>query len=317
MTMAFSTLMNPWRGAEREEKGTIMKTDIFIRLISDIYKKEEIERDVARSFQMFRDFAKRFSRFETESELSLFNNSQGGEVTSELFFLLKECVRFFTETAGIFDPSILPVLEKIGYGSNALRESATGTEKPTIAQLIFDEAAQSVYKPRDLLIDLGGIGKGYIVDRVADELSQKYAHGIVDAGGDMRILGKNHEQRLNYWAIDVEDPSDVSKSLATLLLSECAVATSGINRRKWRHRGRNYHHLIDPERQTSAETGIVQVTVIASRAVEADVFAKTFLILGRDRGQRFAEERNIPALFVTEDRQVIKNVLFQQYEWKA
>jgi len=61
----------------------------------------------------------------------------------------------------------------------------------------------------------------------------------------------------------------------------------------------------------------VQATVIAKRAVDADVFAKTLLILGLERGQRFAEERNIPALFVTDQQQIIRNALFQKYEWKA
>jgi len=105
--------------------------------------------------------------------------------------------------------------------------------------LIFNEAERSVRKPRDVAIDLGGIGKGYIVDQVADELSKKYAHGIVDAGGDMRIMGKNREQNLDYWAIDVENPFDATRALAVLLLSECAVATSGTNRRKCGTRDRS------------------------------------------------------------------------------
>ncbi|MDO8565867.1 MAG: FAD:protein FMN transferase [Candidatus Moranbacteria bacterium] len=307
--------MSSWQVAEHEEKGTIMKTDVFIRLTSDAYSRHEMVRDIDRGFQMFRAFAKRFSRFEKESELSRFNASEGGKVSAELFSLLKECARFCTLTDSIFDPGILPVLEKIGYRGTTVSEASTTRESFT--QLIFDEGSQTIHKPKNLLIDLGGIGKGYIVDQVADELSKKYVHGIVDAGGDMRILGRNREQNLDYWAIDVENPFDASQPLAVLLLSECAVATSGTNRRKWRHAGREYHHLIDPKRETSAQMGVVQVTVITKRAVEADVFAKTLLILGLERGQRFAEEKNIPALFVTDDKRIIRNALFQKYEWKA
>ena len=294
-----------------------MKTDVFIRLLSDVHEKEEIASDIARAFQMFRAFVRRFSRFEKESELSRFNASEGGKVSAEFFFLLKECSRFCRATEGVFDPGILPVLEKIGYGGQAIGIGGKPAGKLLFEQLIFNEAERSVRKPRDVAIDLGGIGKGYIVDQVADELSKKYAHGIVDAGGDMRIMGKNREQNLDYWAIDVENPFDATRALAVLLLSECAVATSGTNRRKWRYQGQEYHHLIDPRRETSAETGVVQATVIAKRAVDADVFAKTLLILGLERGQRFAEERNIPALFVTDQQQIIRNALFQKYEWKA
>lgn len=308
--------MSLWQAAEHEEKGTIMKTDVFIRLISDAHPQHEMAQDIDNSFRMFRAFALRFSRFEAESELSKFNDSEGGGVSVELFSLLKECVRFHTETEGTFDPSILPVLERIGYGGG-IGKRGVSQGKSSLEQLIFDRVKQAVYKPRDLLIDLGGIGKGYIVDSIADELSKKYANGIVDAGGDMRIIGKNRREGLDYWAIDVENPFDASQSLTTLTLSERAVATSGTNRRRWRYEGQDFHHLIDPLRQTSARMGVAQVTVIASRATEADVFAKTLLLLGLERGQQFAEEKNIPAIFVTEDKQVIRNALFQKYEWKA
>jgi thiamine biosynthesis lipoprotein len=100
-------------------------------------------------------------------------------------------------------------------------------------------------------------------------------------------------------------------------LTDCAVATSGTSRKHWQKEGRPYHHLIDPLSGTSAETGARQATVIAPRAIEADVFAKTLFILGLERGQAFASDNDIPALFVAENGKVISNLSFQQYEWKA
>ncbi|MFZ2187194.1 MAG: FAD:protein FMN transferase [Candidatus Moraniibacteriota bacterium] len=294
-----------------------MKTDVFIKLFSNQYPEAEMKNDIARGFRMFHDFVAQFSRFEEQSELSRFNAGEGGAVSAELFFLLRECARFYALTEGIFDPSVLPILEKIGYRGSGSSGAPVMTRTGLFTQLIFDETHQSIRKPKDLLIDLGGIGKGYIVDKVADELSKKYAHGIVDAGGDMRIFGGDKGQSLDYFVIDTENPFDKAEMLTTLLLSDCAVATSGINRRQWRHGGRTYHHIIDPLRKTSAATGIVQVTAIAPRAIEADVLAKTFLILGLPRGLQFAEANHIPALFVDTERRVTRNPLFQKYEWKA
>lgn len=313
--MAFSTPTKRWRATEYEEKGKIMKTDVFIKLFSDRYPQEEMQADISRGFQMFRDFEAQFSRFRERSELSLFNASEGGKVSSEFFSLLEKCVEFHELTNGIFDPSILSVLEKIGYKGSRL--PAVSEAKGLFSKLIFDEEKKTIRKPKDLFIDLGGIGKGSIVDRVADELSKKYRNGIVDAGGDMRVFGGDKGQNLDSFAIDIEDSFDTTGTLTTLLLSDCAVATSGINRRRWQYGGENHHHIIDPAKEMSAKAGIVQVTVIALRAIEADVFAKTLLILGLEKGLAFAEEKNIPALFVGEDKQITRNSLFQKYEWKA
>lgn len=308
-------LTNLWQGVECEKKGEIMKTNVFIKLISDRHTKVEMEADIRDSFLMFREFAARFTRFEPESELSRFNVSEGGAVDSELFSLFKECARFYELTNGVFDPSILPVLEAIGYAG--AKNIKTARKRHTFNKLIFDEKTKTVKKPKGLLLDLGGIGKGYAVDKVADRLSEKYANGIVDAGGDMRIFGGDHEQDLEYFAIDVENPFDVSRTLATLLLSDCAVATSGVSRKHWKRNGKEYHHIIDPFLGAHAQSGLNQVTVIAPVATEADVFAKTLFILGLRRGQKFASEKNIPALFVTDSNKIIRNHLFQKYEWQA
>ncbi|MEI8096774.1 MAG: FAD:protein FMN transferase [Candidatus Moraniibacteriota bacterium] len=306
---------NHWVATEHEEKGTIMKTDVFIKLFSDEYSKEEMQNDILHGFQMFRDFEARFSRFREQSELSLFNASEGGIVSEEFFLLMKACVHFHKLTGGIFDPCILPVLEKIGYKGSVL--PVVSRNDGLFSQLVFDEVNKTIQKPKDVFIDFGGIGKGYIVDKVADELSKKYTNGIVDAGGDIRAFGGDKEQALDYFAIDVEDFSDETKASTMVVLPNSAIATSGINRRNWHYKGEKHHHIIDPVQKTSAKTDVIQVTVIAPYAVEADVFAKTLLILGLEKGMVFAEKNRIPALFVGEDKKITTNSLFQKYEWKA
>lgn len=315
MKTASLTPMSLWRSVECEKKGEIMKTDVFIKLVSDRHTREEMQEDIKKCFEMFRELAFRFTRFEPKSELSCFNASEGGDVSSEFFSLLKESARFYELTDGTFDPSILPILETIGYAG--VKNIKTARKRYTFNELVFNEKIKTVRKPRGLLLDLGGIGKGYIVDKIADRILKKYANGIVDAGGDMRIFGRDREQDLEYWLIDVENPFDISRSLATLILKDCAVATSGVSRKHWKRNGKEYHHIIDPSRKAPAQSGLNQVTVIVKRTIEADVFAKTLFILGLERGQTFASEKNIPALFVTNDNRIISNHLFKKYEWQA
>lgn len=169
MKMVSLTPMSLWRSVEHEEKGEIMKTDVFIKLVSDRHTSAEMEADIRDGFRMFREFAARFTRFEPESELSHFNVSEGGAVSPELFSLLKECARFYKFTDGVFDPSILPILETIGYVG--VRNIKTTRKRYTFNELVFDEKTKTARKPLGLSLDLGGIGKGYIVDKIANHLS--------------------------------------------------------------------------------------------------------------------------------------------------
>ncbi|NCQ06293.1 MAG: FAD:protein FMN transferase [Candidatus Moranbacteria bacterium] len=307
--------MKPWVAARYEEKGKIMKTDIFVELLSQTLSQEEMSSDIATAFQMFRDFEAKFSRFREESELSVFNAGEGGKISEELFLLLQKCAFFHQETQGIFDPSILPVLEKVGYSGSTLPK----TEKLShvFSELIFDKENQTVTKPKDVFIDFGGIGKGYIVDQVACFLSKKYTNGIVDAGGDIMTFGGDKMQGLDAFAIDIENPFDPGQTLSMVLLSEMAIATSGLSRRHWIHEGKKEHHIIDPTTEESVHSGLMQVSVILPNATMADVLAKTLLILGLDQGLSFAEERKIPALFVSENKTITRNSFFEHYEWKA
>lgn len=317
MRTAFLIPMSHWVGAAHEEKGKIMKTEVFIKLFSDRYTRAELKRDIASGFEMFRVFENRFSRFQETSELSRFNASAGEAVSREFFVLLKEAAWFYRETDGIFDPGVLSILENIGYRGHKSVATRGVKKEVSFKELILDETHQAARKPKNLQLDLGGIGKGYIVDLVADWLSKKYAHGIVDAGGDMRVFGGDREQNLDYFAIDVENPFNQKQNLATLILKDCAVATSGVNRRHWEYQGERHHHIIDPSRKKSAQSGLAQVTVIASRATAADVYAKTLLVLGLKQGEKFAQEKNIPACFVTENGRIIKNDFFEPYVWKT
>lgn len=313
--MESSTLMKTWVIVKYEEKGKIMKTDVFVEISSQGHTKEEMVEDISFVFQMFRDFEARFSRFKETSELTLFNNSAGGEVSKEFFSLLQKCVFFHKETGGIFDPSILPVLDNLGYKGSKVGETKKMSD--VFSELVFDEKHTSVSKPKDVFIDLGGIGKGYIVDKASQFLSKKYTNGIVDAGGDIMTFGGDKSQNLDAFAIDIENPFDEQKTLAMVMLSEMAIATSGLSRRHWMHAGKEEYHIIDPATRASVASGLVQVSVILPNATMADVFAKTLLISGLDAGLRFSEEKQIPALFVGEDKKITRNSFFKQYEWKA
>ncbi len=312
-----------WKQREQEVKGEIMRTDIFVQVFSETRDEILMEGDIDRAFEMFRDFESRFSRFREESELSALNRSVTCQVSDDLLALLLLCQEYCQETDSIFDPTILPILEQEGYqksfGTTHFGRpipSPKNMRRYTWADIHIDAASRMISKPLDCRIDLGGIGKGYIVDCVARMLSTYYQDFLVDAGGDMYVAGSNRSAHLPYFAIDIENALETETSAGLLLLSHQAVATSGVNRRRWQIGEKEKSHLIDVKKNESVEGDILTATVLASSVVRADVFAKTLCILGAQQAMLLAERKQLPAFLLLKDGTIQSNEYMKPFLWE-
>lgn len=246
----------------------------------------------------------RFSRFRPSSELERLNAQAGREVSVslELVEVLSLAASFWRETHGVFEPLVRRHLEAAGYDRSFERVPASSTTRsatPGSLQVSFDAVAvhpdtRTVHLPQGCTLDLGGIAKGWIVDRIG-ALLEPYGPHLVDIGGDIVCRGRGPDGDPG-WLISVTDPYRADQDLCWLRLDGWAVATSTTMRRRWRRAGRWQHHLIDPRTGRPAETNLNQVTVVAATAVQADVYAKTALILGRQKGSAWLAERDAPAL---------------------
>jgi FAD:protein FMN transferase len=163
---------------------------------------------------------------------------------------------------------------------------------------VLDQGTRTVFRPPHARIDLGGIAKGSTVDRAALHLS---GPGAIDAGGDafMRGLAPAGDS----WLVEIEDPANSAHTIATIAVSDAAVATSAANRRRWRVADTVAHHLIDPRTQGPSATDLLQATVIAPSTELADVLAKTAFLLGARDGRRFLErQQGVGAVLVPRSR---------------
>lgn len=312
-----------WKQQEREVRGEIMRTDIFVQVFSETRDEVLMEGDIDRAFEMFRDFESRFSRFKEESELSALNRSVICQVSDDLLEMMLLCQEYHQETDGIFDPTILPVLEQEGYqmsfGTTHFGQPILlpkNTRRFSWVDIHIDAVSKTISKPLDCRIDLGGIGKGYIVDRVARMLSVYYQNFLVDAGGDMYVAGGNRDANLPYFAVDIENAFETEASAGLLLISDRAVATSGVNRRRWQVGEREKSHLIDVKKNKSVVGDILTATVIAPSVVRADVFAKTLCILGAKQAMLFAERKQLPILLLLKDGTIQKNEFLKLFLWE-
>lgn len=236
------------------------------------------------------DCEQRFSRFLPASELTELNRSAGEwlEIAADLMELLQLSMTYYEETHGIFDPTILPDLKRVGYDRSMdqiLKDdrvvsynASPRTSRPAFHELEFDLAANRVKLPRGMEIDLGGIAKGWIIEKAAQKLHSYAEACAVSAGGDILFVGRPSDGL--DWDVAMEDPRDPSQVLVELHLPTGAVATSSIMKRTWIQGTETRHHLIDPRTGEPAQTEWLSATVIAPDIITAEVYAKTILIGG-------------------------------------
>lgn len=256
--------------------------------------------------QLFREAEERLSRFRSDSELSHLNRSAGRgdiRVSPLLCRVLGAALDAARQTGGVFDPTLLPHLRRAGYDRSfellARRECA---EPPSDAfgptggwqKITIRPAEETVTLPAGVAVDLGGIAKGWTVDR-ASEMLQAWGPALVDAGGDLRTYGRPGGEA---WPVAVADPFAPERDLLTLQLRNNALATSSIGKRSWQRRGRRFHHLIDPRTGAPAASDLHTVTMLAGSAAQAEIAAKTTLILGSAAGAAWLRERGHGAVMI-------------------
>jgi FAD:protein FMN transferase len=212
----------------------------------------------------------RLTRFSPESELSRLNRSPGRwiDVSPELESLLRESLVAFKTSSGLVNVAVLPSMEAVGY-TRPLSEAAPVATEPRARPLpalpdVLAVLPGAARLERGTGIDLGGIAKGWMADRLVETLGPS---ALANIGGDLSAGGVGPAG--NGWSVGLGG--------VTVLLRNQGAATSSVRRRRW---GNELHHLIDPRTGLPARTGLEEVSVVAATGVEAEVVAKAALLAG-------------------------------------
>ena len=286
--------------------GTIEVTRSFSAMNTDVEaivcvpgsERNEGEKALVRVQGIFNEVETALSRFSLESELSGLNRAAGGPFkASHLLFTVVSAAKeaaYFSD--GIYDPTILPYLLAAGY-DRSFERLCDSPDSPVYQlnsrfswrDIILDPDMSSITLPAGCGLDLGGIAKGWTVDRVSEGLKNTSGFAV-DAGGDMFVGGKRAAG--SRWSVGVVDPLHPDLNLTVLELTGRAVCTSSTTKRNWRHNGIYGHHLIDPRSGKPSDSRVISATVIAESAVTAEIMAKTALILGPVAGMEFIERQH-------------------------
>ncbi|MEP6625485.1 MAG: FAD:protein FMN transferase, partial [Acidimicrobiia bacterium] len=264
----------------------------------------------------------KWSRFLPESELSLLNAAGGGRpvvVSAVTFALIARAVDAWRRTDGTFDPTGLDAIRAWGYDRDFPDVAPLGAALDHIAGQPFrgcgnihlDSTVRAVTLPAGVRLDLGGIGKGYAADLVADDLlAAGVAAACVDLGGDLCVRGDGPYD--GAWEVVFDDP-DLAARWGRLRCASGAMATSTRLRRRWRRGAREVHHLLDPATGAPAVSGLASVTVVAGEAWWSEVLAKAAFVRGAEAARALIERAGADGVLVADVGQVVETAGMNRY----
>jgi thiamine biosynthesis lipoprotein len=251
-------------------------------------------------------------RHRAGSELTAINALAGKEpvsVSADTFTNISLALEVGRLSSGAFDLTVAPLLELWGFGTgNAVVPSEQELAKvlPLVDYRkvrLTDEGTQVFLENEGMKLDLGGIAKGFVVDRAVEVLrAAGVSSGTVDAGGDIRVIGSKPDG--SPWRIGIRHPRERRELVAIVELRDKAIVTSGDYERFFNVGEQRYHHLLVPQTGMPAR-GVTSVTIVAPDAFTADAYSTAVFVMGRERGMALVESLpELEAIIITEDGQI-------------
>lgn len=290
----------------------LMDTDVSLQIFAG--NSGKAGRAKEKLFDEMKRLEQLLSYTDPSSDVTKINGAAGKgpvQVSPETAEVIQKALRSASLSEGAFDPTVAPLLELWGFPGDDFRvpRAEEIEEKRLLVdyRLVQSDAdAGTVFLPRSgMALDLGGIAKGYIVDRGLELLSGAgIEHALINAGGDIGITGPKPDG--SAWRIGVKHPRRQGDLIAVISWSrKGAVVTSGDYERFFEEEGVRYHHILDPRTGYPART-MLSATVTAPTVAEADALATAIFGLGPHRGLELVESLpGVEALLVTPQFEVL------------
>ncbi len=267
-----------------------------------------------------RRYEQMLSRTVEGSDVWRINHAEGEpvEVSDDTAAILRCAIRIGNLSGGAFDVTIAPasILWDFTSGKTALPDAE---EIAKAAELVdytkIEMEANTVRLPAGMMIDLGGIAKGYIADQIRIYLEKRgVKHAILSFGGNIIAIGAKPDG--SQWTIGIQDiDRPTGDPMLKTLSSGGSVVTSGIYERGFDLDGIRYHHLLSPATGWPVQNELASVTIISESSMEGDALSTAAFVLGREAGMKLIESLDgIEAVFIARDRSVT-GTSGAEYEW--
>lgn len=282
------TALSDWLIGEQ----AIMGTSIRVELWSD--DKKFGQNIISQIMTEMHRIDSLMSPYKSDSEITKINNEAGFHpvrVSQELLSLIEKSLVISKQTNGAFDITFASA--GFMYDFRRKKRPSKASLKQVLPSINFrhiqiNQSEQTIYfKNKGVKIDLGGIAKGYAVDRgISILVKHGIQHGIVTAGGDSRILG---DRKGRPWFVGIRDPRNSQGLVARLPVRNEAISTSGDYEHFFEEDGVRYHHILNPKSGKSVQT-TRSVTVIGPDATTTDALSTSLFVLGPRKAIKLANK---------------------------
>lgn len=236
-----------------------------------------------------------FSRTRKDSDVWRINHANGDAVTVHVQTaeLMELALQICDASDGAFDITVAPALELWDFDAEHPTVPNADLLRSAVQKIDYTKVQmndQSVTLPADMQVDLGGIAKGYVADRIKAYLIENGVRSAcINLGGNVMALGAKPDG--SPWRIGIRDANGTeSDCIEVLDCIDSAVVTSGNYERCFILDGIRYHHILDPESGMPINNGVASVTILADSATLADALSTACFLMGEDEGTEFAKE---------------------------
>ena len=302
--------------ASHESMGTIFTVAVYGRdrtFLSEVVEQvfEEVDR-----------LDEQMSNYKPDSELSVINREAASHpviVEPGLFHLLEVCVQRSEQTGGAFDITVGPLMKSWGFfrGRGRLPTPAELSEvlkRVGYRHIKLDAERRTIqFDESGVEIDLGGIAKGYAVDRAVDILRSNGIASALVSSGTSSIYALGSPPGAQGWKITLRDPYDAHKAADVIHLQNYSLSTSGSYERFFEIDGKNYCHIMNPHTGWPVQ-GVHSAAVLAATGTDTDGRSAGCFVMGVDGTRKYlAAQPNIAVIFYlpTDRRGEYKRVLLR------
>jgi thiamine biosynthesis lipoprotein len=250
------------------------------------------------------------SNYKETSELSRINRlAAKSPVTTdpEVFSLLQRAVNYSLNSDGAFDISVGPLMRAWGFFRGEGRYPDKGALQRARSEIgskniVLDPIRRTVsFTIPGIELDLGGVGKGYAVERVAELLRHEGVKAALIDAGSSTIYGLGSPPDAEGWTVRVPRPGQKGEAISSVVLRDMALSTSGSYEKFFRLNGKTYCHIMDPRTGTPVQS-ILQTTVVTPSATDSDALSTAIFVLGVEHGKKLLDSfAKTKALWVTGD----------------
>ncbi len=264
-----------------------MGTVVEITLVAE--EQDAAQKAASRAFQEIKRVEYLMNPWIESSDVTRINRSAGEKgvnVSPETIEVIKRAQEVSKLSEGGFDITVGPLVQLWRKARERgmppeMEEVKENLNLVNFRDLKIHYGGNVSLRKKGMNIDLGGIAKGYAVDRAFELLKGLgFRNLVVNAGGDLRVGGSKSD---GPWSIGVQHPRSPEKILARISVSDTALATSGDYEKFFIHQGKRYHHILNPKTGFPAE-GCQSVTILHKEGTTADALATAIFVLGPEKG---------------------------------